>query len=260
MPLTALLLSTDPPKAGRRKNLSTDRPKTHPHRWRLCRRASTSRSACSCPSTRRRSRPASTRTGRLLGRVVRLASIPFRVRLRLGALALERVDRPGVLGWMQWPVREQPVPVGIVAFTVFEMALWAARQEAAASYVGTRRYARTSPSACAHRSSAPAHCSKRRSSSSSATRRRSRATCRRTSVRSSGGRSRACARRWQDALRRGVVHRGARASRRRGGRPPRPVAQERGPRVRRVDPRRDRRSRWRFARSSSRRSRSPAAR
>jgi signal peptidase I len=37
-------------------------------------------------------------------------------------------DRPGVLGWLQGLVREQPVPVGIVAFTVFEMALWAARQ------------------------------------------------------------------------------------------------------------------------------------
>lgn len=38
------------------------------------------------------------------------------------------LDQPGVLGWVQGWVREQPVPVGIVAFTVFEMALWAARQ------------------------------------------------------------------------------------------------------------------------------------
>jgi len=37
-------------------------------------------------------------------------------------------DRPGVLGWIQSKVRDQPVPVGIVAFTAFEMALWAARQ------------------------------------------------------------------------------------------------------------------------------------
>jgi signal peptidase I len=38
------------------------------------------------------------------------------------------IDRPGALGWVQSLVREQPVPVAIVAFTVFEMALWAARQ------------------------------------------------------------------------------------------------------------------------------------
>ena len=38
------------------------------------------------------------------------------------------MDRPGVIGWLESVVREQPVPVGIVAFTLFEMALWAARQ------------------------------------------------------------------------------------------------------------------------------------
>ena len=38
------------------------------------------------------------------------------------------IERPGLLGWIQSLVREQPVPVAIVAFTVFEMALWAARQ------------------------------------------------------------------------------------------------------------------------------------
>ena len=38
------------------------------------------------------------------------------------------IDRPGVLGWTQSLVREQPVPVAIVAFTLFEMALWGARQ------------------------------------------------------------------------------------------------------------------------------------
>jgi signal peptidase I len=32
-----------------------------------------------------------------------------------------------ILAWMQSIVREQPVPVGIVVFTLFEMALWAAR-------------------------------------------------------------------------------------------------------------------------------------
>ncbi len=38
------------------------------------------------------------------------------------------MDRPGIVGWIQSLVREQPVPVAIVAFTVFEMALWAARE------------------------------------------------------------------------------------------------------------------------------------
>jgi signal peptidase I len=38
------------------------------------------------------------------------------------------IDRPGVMGSIQSLVREQPVPVAIVAFTVFEMALWGARQ------------------------------------------------------------------------------------------------------------------------------------
>jgi signal peptidase I len=37
------------------------------------------------------------------------------------------VETTGVFGWIQSIVREQPVPVGIVAFTVFEMALAAAR-------------------------------------------------------------------------------------------------------------------------------------
>ncbi len=37
------------------------------------------------------------------------------------------VDRGGLLGWLESWVREQPVPVGIVTFTLFEMSLWAAR-------------------------------------------------------------------------------------------------------------------------------------
>jgi signal peptidase I len=37
------------------------------------------------------------------------------------------VDRGGALGWLESVVREQPVPMGIVIFTVFEMAMWAAR-------------------------------------------------------------------------------------------------------------------------------------
>jgi len=39
------------------------------------------------------------------------------------------VDQAGFLGWVESAVREQPVPVAIVAFTLFEMALWAARHE-----------------------------------------------------------------------------------------------------------------------------------
>ena len=39
------------------------------------------------------------------------------------------VDQAGFWGWIESAVREQPVPVAIVAFTLFEMALWAARHE-----------------------------------------------------------------------------------------------------------------------------------
>jgi signal peptidase I len=35
----------------------------------------------------------------------------------------------GILGWLQSLVRAQPVPVGIVLFTVFEIALWGARHQ-----------------------------------------------------------------------------------------------------------------------------------
>jgi signal peptidase I len=35
----------------------------------------------------------------------------------------------GVLGWLESLVRAQPVPVGIVLFTVFEIVLWAARHQ-----------------------------------------------------------------------------------------------------------------------------------
>lgn len=37
------------------------------------------------------------------------------------------IDRPGVLGVVESWVREQPVPFGIVTFTLFEMAFWAVR-------------------------------------------------------------------------------------------------------------------------------------
>ncbi len=37
------------------------------------------------------------------------------------------IDRGGILGWIEERVRDQPVPFGIVTFTLFEMALWAVR-------------------------------------------------------------------------------------------------------------------------------------
>jgi signal peptidase I len=44
------------------------------------------------------------------------------------------VETTGALGFLQGWVREQPVPVGIVSFTIFEMALWAARHHLPLSY------------------------------------------------------------------------------------------------------------------------------
>jgi len=37
------------------------------------------------------------------------------------------VEHGGALGWLEAVVRDQPVPMGIVLFTAFEMALWAVR-------------------------------------------------------------------------------------------------------------------------------------
>ncbi len=42
---------------------------------------------------------------------------------------LSSADLNGALGWVQSVVRAQPVPVGIVLFTMFEVALWAARHQ-----------------------------------------------------------------------------------------------------------------------------------
>lgn len=39
------------------------------------------------------------------------------------------VERSGLLGWFEERVRDQPVPFGIVTFTLFEMALWAIRHQ-----------------------------------------------------------------------------------------------------------------------------------
>jgi signal peptidase I len=39
------------------------------------------------------------------------------------------VDHGGALGWIEEKVRDQPVPFGIVMFTLFEMALWGVRHQ-----------------------------------------------------------------------------------------------------------------------------------
>jgi signal peptidase I len=44
------------------------------------------------------------------------------------------VEHAGLLGTIEGWVREQPVPVGIVTFTIFEMALWAVRHQLPLAY------------------------------------------------------------------------------------------------------------------------------
>lgn len=44
------------------------------------------------------------------------------------------IDRGGVLGWIEERVRDQPVPFGIVTFTLFEMALWWVRHQLPLAY------------------------------------------------------------------------------------------------------------------------------
>ncbi|MBX3227800.1 MAG: signal peptidase I [Labilithrix sp.] len=44
------------------------------------------------------------------------------------------IDRGGVLGWIEERVRDQPVPFGIVTFTMFEMALWWVRHHLPLAY------------------------------------------------------------------------------------------------------------------------------
>ncbi|MEA2749739.1 MAG: signal peptidase, partial [Myxococcales bacterium] len=44
------------------------------------------------------------------------------------------IDHGGALGWIESWVREQPVPVGIVTFTLFEMALWTVRHHLPLAY------------------------------------------------------------------------------------------------------------------------------
>ena len=44
------------------------------------------------------------------------------------------IDHGGALGWIEGWVREQPVPVGIVTFTLIAMAMWAARHHLPLAY------------------------------------------------------------------------------------------------------------------------------
>ncbi len=44
------------------------------------------------------------------------------------------IDHGGVLGWIEEKVRDQPVPFGIVSFTLIEMALWAVRHHLPLAY------------------------------------------------------------------------------------------------------------------------------
>jgi len=44
------------------------------------------------------------------------------------------IDHGGMLGWIESWVREQPVPVGIVTFTLFEMAMWTVRHHLPLAY------------------------------------------------------------------------------------------------------------------------------
>ena len=141
-------------------------------------------------------RPAPTSTGSLW-----FVAAPHRARVHagLGAHAAERRRAStGVLGWLESLVRAQPVPVGIVLFTLFEIALWAARHQLPLSQATrTRRSGPTCRSTCAARSSARARCStrptiilgeQREGRRARAHRQGARALCAATSTR--------CARRW----------------------------------------------------------------
>lgn len=44
------------------------------------------------------------------------------------------VEREGIFGWLAEHVRDQPVPFGIVTFTLFEMALWTVRHHLPLAY------------------------------------------------------------------------------------------------------------------------------
>ena len=80
-------------------------------------------------SARPPSVPTSRRTFRWAYWAVWFAVLPFAFACIMVVLLTPPggIERDGALGWIEAIVREQPVPVGIVAFTLFEMALWAVR-------------------------------------------------------------------------------------------------------------------------------------
>ena len=69
---------------------------------------------------------------------------------------------PGVFGWIQSVVRAQPVPVGIVLFTVFEIVLWGARHQLPSRVTPTLPVRGTCRSTCEVPSNARASCWTRR--------------------------------------------------------------------------------------------------
>ena len=122
------------------------------------------------------------------------------------------IDGPARLGWIQSLVREQPVPVGIVAFTLFEMALWAARQQLPLARHAHPPLRADLPRATARPVRAGARAPRRgRAHPRAATRRRSSASSRRRSASGCSGDLEALrAAMDASAVRRGGVRRGAR--------------------------------------------------
>lgn len=66
---------------------------------------------------------------RLLYFAVWFVLVPFALACMVvfGLTPPSGVERGGVLGWVEGWVREQPVPMAIVSFTLFEMVFWALR-------------------------------------------------------------------------------------------------------------------------------------
>ena len=178
----------------------------------------------------------------LLADLVRFDPAALRVHPRLGADASERRRSPGVFGWIQSAVREQPVPVGIVCFTLFEMALWAVRHQLPLSkHAHPPLRADLPPKLRGPFERAPALLDEAEPIQTLNEKAIVRELSAKERTSCSPTRSRRCALDADRALRRGRLRRRARQRRRRGRRSPRALAQERGARVRRVDPRRRRR-------------------
>lgn len=75
--------------------------------------------------------PPPTRALRTLYWALWFVILPFALASLLvwGLTPPSGVEQSGLLGTLEGWVREQPVPVGIVSFTLFEMALWALRHQ-----------------------------------------------------------------------------------------------------------------------------------